>query len=460
MHIRLVIFVLLFLSLIPSAFAAESKVWQVFDFEVRAEVPRGLNPFDVDFGAIFTGPGSQKIRVPGFYKDQGTWCVRFSAPEAGNWSGITYSSHTWLSGVELSLTVSENDDPNRHGGIVVDPEHPEKFVYEDGTPYFALAFELDWLYALDYGNGEGIPRSEQILGHVKDNGFNQIVMNVYAWNAGWATDPEVPEKYHFEKPDYTIFGGTNEQSDFTTLNLDFFNHFDRIIHHMDKLGIAAHLMIYVWNKQVKWPDMHTLEDNRYFDYVIARYQAFSNIIWDVSKEALDYGRCDPPYINERIERIRKADAYKRLITVHDYFYCEQYPEKIDFISVQSWRSYLYMHMHDISERHAGMPVMNIEHGGYERAPWFSFHGNYNDPELCLWRNYLCIFAGVYSTYYWQDTSWDIVVWDPFDQGPDFEQPRFDYYKHLAGFFRKISVSGINARYALPVLQRLRAQQSG
>jgi len=42
--------------------------------------------------------------------------------------------------------------------------------------------------------------------------------------------------------------------------------------------------------------MHSAEDNRYFDYVIKRYQAFPNIIWDVSKEALDYGRCDIPYI--------------------------------------------------------------------------------------------------------------------------------------------------------------------
>ena len=48
---------------------------------------------------------------------------------------------------------------------------------------------------------------------------------------------------------------------------------------MDKYNIAAHLMIYVWNKKVNWPEAETTADNMYFDYVIKRYQAFENVIW-------------------------------------------------------------------------------------------------------------------------------------------------------------------------------------
>src|SRR5690606_11877931 len=108
----------------------------------------------------------------------------------------------------------------------------------------------------------------------------------------------------------------NDNPDFSKLNIEFFKHFDRVMNHLYEKGIVAHLMIYVWNKEVNWPAMYSKDDNRFFDYVIKRYQGYSNMIWDVSKEALDYGRCDIPYINERIERIRRADAYNRLITVH------------------------------------------------------------------------------------------------------------------------------------------------
>lgn len=55
-----------------------------------------------------------------------------------------------------------------------------------------------------------------------------------------------------------------------------------------------------------------------FDYLVKRYQAFPNLIWDISKEALAYGMDDMDYIVERIDRLRKLDGHKRLVTVHDY----------------------------------------------------------------------------------------------------------------------------------------------
>ena len=299
-----------------------------------------------------------------------------------------------------------------------------------------LAFEMDLLFALDYNNDSGLPRTEQLLSHVKENGFNHVVANIYAYDVGWEVAKNVPDKYFYGKPDYTAWGGTNDNPDFNSLNLHLFQHWDRILAHMQANGLDAHLMIYVWNKRVNWPEMHTQGDNLYFDYIIDRYQAFSNVIWDVSKEALDYDRADPPYIMERISRIRERDSFKRLITVHDYEFNSRYGDLVDFISIQSWRSDLYSLMLRGRAMHEDKPVVNIEHGGYEKGPYRTFVGNYTSPETCLVRTYECVFAGVYGSYYWQNTSWNIVVFDPFAEGHDFAPPRFDYYKHLAGFFRR------------------------
>ena len=146
------------------------------------------------------------------------------------------------------------------------------------------------------------------------------------------------DAFEYGSPRVFPFGGDNTKPDHATLNVEYFQRLDRVIDYLDEKGIAAHLMIYVWNKLVNWPEANSPEDNRYFDYVVKRYQAFPNMVWDISKEALGYGRDDVHYITDRIDRLRQLDAHKRLVTVHDYGYNRRFPKKVDFISVQLWSS--------------------------------------------------------------------------------------------------------------------------
>lgn len=426
-------------------FVVTAERWQVVDVIFKASLPTNQNPFDVTFGADFTS-GKENVKVYGFFNGDDKWVIRFSASSPGEWRFKTFASVQALSSLEGALTIVQNTRPNQNGAVRIDPRHPQAFVYEDGTPHFMLAFEADWLFALDYDNQNGTPKTDKLLEAVKSNGFTQVVMNVYAYDVGWKISNDVPPEYFYGRPAYSPFGGDNENPDFTTLNFTFFQHLDRVVSRLQNIGLEAHLMIYVWNKEVNWPPMYSSADNRYFDYIIARYQAFSNVIWDVSKEALDYGRCDIPYINERIERIRTRDAYKRLITVHDYEYNSRESNRVDFISIQSWRSNLYSLMLQARQTHASKPVVNIEHGGYEAGPYFSFRGNYESAETCLSRAYECVFAGVYGSYYWQDAAWNIVIHDPLNEKHKFDKPRFDYYRHLQGLFRKYPYNNFRPSY--------------
>jgi hypothetical protein len=405
------------------------------------------NPFELTFGATVVGPDSARLNVPGFYNGNGEYVLRLSFSKPGQYTYLTYASATYLTAKTGTVRVA--GEPVGNGAVRVDPQQPQRFRYQDGKPYFALAFEADWLFALDYGNAAGLPKTEQLVRDVKANGFNQIVTNVYAYSVSWAIAPDVPSQYNYNRPTYTPFGGTNDAPDYNTLNVSFFQHFDRVVELLNRQSIVAHVMIYVWNKNVRWPAMNTPADNRYFDYVVRRYQAYPNIIWDVSKEALDYGRCDIPYINERIARIRQLDAYGRLVTVHDYEYCGREPQRVDFISIQNWRSDLYSSTQAAVLKHPDRPVMNIEHGGYEIGPYKSFVGNYSSPEVCLIRNYLCLFAGAYSTYYWKNTAWNIAVYDALDPKHTFTKPRYDYYRHLQGLFSRYDFNTLN-----PVVQKL------
>ena len=406
--------------------------WDVIDISFEAKM-KNDNPFELLFGVRSISPNGIEKLIPGFYNGNNKYLLRLNPDSVGDWSFLTYSVSKELSGLSFKISVSETTDTIQHGPVSVSPAQPEKFEYADGKPYFLQAYELDWLFALDADNPNGIPKTQVLLDTISEYHFNQIIMNVYAYDVDWKKDQSLKKEYDYGSPDVYPFGGTNLKPDFSTLNTEFFRRLDRVVEYLQSKNIIAHLMIYVWNKNVNWPAMYSEADNRYFEYVIKRYQGYPNIIWDISKEALSYGRCDMNYVTDRIQRVRKLDAYKRLLTVHDYRYCEKYPDKVDFISIQYWGTDLYEKMLSIAEEHKDEPIFNIEHGGYEKGAYVVFNGDYTDPVSCLWRNYLCAFAGVYSTYYWQNTAWYVVIPDPMNL-PEDKRPRYNFYRYFIRFF--------------------------
>jgi hypothetical protein len=448
---RNITFLILFLTLTSPLFSnvrslsLKSKTphqlskWEVVDIPYKANVANIDKPFNIDFSAVFTGPANELLTIPGFYNGGGEWIIRVSLSIPGNWSYKTSSSVKELNNKTGRLTVSNIAKESMHGGIVVNPQNPQHFMYEDGKPFFLLAYECDWLYALDYHNTQGAPKTEHLLDLVANNGGNYIVMNLYTYDVSWPKDKKLKDfPQHEFGGSKTIFPflGNNDNPDFSALNPEYFKKFDRTMSLMNDRGLVSHLMIYVWNKLVKWPGMNTEADNMYFDYVVKRYQAFPNLVFDISKEALAYGRADDKYIIERIDRLRKLNTFKRLVTVHDYEFCKRNPEVVDFISMQSWSSTIYALTLETRNKYSDKPVFNIEHGGYEESPYTVWTGTYTNPEVCLRRNYHIVFGGGYSSYYWQGMAWNVIIYNPFEQDESFIKPKFEYYKHMQNFFSK------------------------
>lgn len=418
-----------------------ARQWDVID--IRFHVDQAPNdPTDVELTAIFKSESGQELRVPGFFNGQNDFVVRFTPPAKGQWEFVTRSPLRSLDGKFGTLRAEAARD-GRRGGVVVDPESPRRFRYENGDSYYPIAFESDWLFALDAENPADIPVTRKFVDQIADNGFNQVVMNVFAYDVNWKKDSRLPAKFEYGSPRVFPFGGDNTNPDHSALDIEYFKRLDRVIDYLDQRGIVAHLMIYVWNKNVNWPESNSETDNRYFDHVVKRYQAFPNLIWDISKEALGYGHNDVNYISDRIDRLRQHDPFHRLITVHDYGYCKRFTEKVDFISVQLWSSELFGVMRKVCSEMPGKPILNIEHGGYEKGPYVVFTGNYTSPEVCLERAYQCVFAGTFPTHYWQGAAWNVIV-------PDIEalalkdRPRLDYYRHMRTFVDKYQIDRLRA----------------
>ena len=414
--------------------------YEVGDLRIELDGDPPKDPFDVDLFATFSHPDGTRMKVPGFYNGGSQYVVRFTAPKPGMWNYRTSAlpnSNKHLTG---TLPVKPS---TRTGGIGLDPDNVRNFKYQNGDNYYPIAFECDWLFALDAENPDDIPVTRKFVDSLAENGFNQIVMNVFAYDVNWKKDDNLNDVHEYGHPKSFPFAGDNTDPDFSTLDVDYFKRLDRVIDYLDQKGIAAHLMIYVWNKKVNWPEANSAEDNRYFDYVVKRYQAYPNIVWDISKEALGYGHSDVTYISDRIDRLRKMDAYKRLVTVHDYGYCRKFPGKLDFISVQLWQSELYRLMRKVSQQFPKKPILNIEHGGYEKSPYVVFTGSYTSPEVCLERAYQCVFAGTYPTHYWQGAAWNVIIPD-IESLPAADRPQLQYYRHMRTLTNKYDLANLKS----------------
>jgi hypothetical protein len=126
--------------------ASEQQIprWQPEDlvFSAAALIE---NPFGVDFWAQVKCPDGSQRRLLGFYDGQGNWKIRVSPDVLGRWSLVTHSTLPALDNKEIAFTCVANSNPRVHGGLRVDEKHPHHFVYEDGTHYFPLGYECDWL---------------------------------------------------------------------------------------------------------------------------------------------------------------------------------------------------------------------------------------------------------------------------------------------------------------------------
>ncbi|MGQ9631600.1 MAG: apiosidase-like domain-containing protein [bacterium] len=395
----------------------EVPLWRPKDLEFKGMVSG--NPFEVDLFGRAVGPQGESIEIPGFYDGGETWKVRFSPVSVGSWKINTRSSNPSLDGRTVEVLCTDGD-PSVHGGLRVDPQHRHHFVYEDGTRYFLLGYECDWLWAL------GREALESFLDKLVGYGFNYVVLNLFAYDTLWRRGKT--EEMDFGPPDIYPWAGTNDAPDHRRFNLDFWKRYDFLIDSLLKRGIVAHIMIKVYNKFVNWPDPASPEDDLYFKYVISRYSAYPNVIWDFSKEA--FYEKDLDYKLGRFSLIRGLDPYKRPLTCHDDdlpYDTGSYNDVLDFRTDQQHSDWYEFVIRQRAQN--PWPILNAEFG-YEHGPGGPEDKTYRHaqpPEEVVRRAWEVYMAGGYGVYYYTYTAWDIIH-------PEDDPPGYKYFRNLRRFF--------------------------
>ena len=282
-----------------SAQAAESvERWGVY--ELSLEGPTNGNPFlDVRFAARFY-QGHGAIEATGFYDGDGIYRVRFMPQKLGSWEYETISSAPELNGKIGEFTVTKPSASN-HGPVRV--ANTFHFAYADGTPYKQVGTTCyAWTHQPD-------ALQEQTLKTLAASPFNKIRFCVFPKRYSWNTN----------EPQMNPFEGTPRNFDTARFNPKFFQHFERRVLDLQKLGIEADIILFHPYDEGHWgfDRLKALEDNRYVRYVVARLAAFRNVWWSLANEW--------DFMKEKTEQdfvrfgeiVSASDPYHHLLSIHN-----------------------------------------------------------------------------------------------------------------------------------------------
>ncbi len=254
--------------LVANAQAAMDSVeqWGLFDISLKG--PTNGNPFaEVRFGArFFQGEASRD--VAGFYDGDGTYRVRFMPEKQGVWRYTTSSSAAALNGKSDQFTVTK-PGANNHGPVRVrDTFH---FAYADGTPFRQLGTTC---YAW---NHQGDALEAQTLNTLAASPFNKIRFCVFPKRYEWNTN---------EPPLYPFEGTPPHTWDFSRFNPAFFQHLEKRVLDLQRLGIEADIILFHPYDGGHWgfDRMTAADDDRYLRYVVTRLAAFHNVWWSLANE--------------------------------------------------------------------------------------------------------------------------------------------------------------------------------
>lgn len=267
--------------------------------EISLKGPSTGNPYlDVQLGAHFRFR-NREVDAEGFYDGGGDYRIRFMPDEVGDWTYSTYSNLVSLSGKSGKFTATAATAGNR-GPVRV--RYTTHFGYEDGAPYVPVGTTAyAWIH-------QGDELEEQTLRTLKDSPFNKIRMCIFPKH--YAHNSNEPVYYPFPR---TAAG----ENDYSRFNPDFFQHLERRVMDLQKLGIEADLILFHPYDNWGYSKMPAEVDDRYLHYVVARLAAYRNVWWSMANE-YDFMKNKTMADWDRYFRIvSDSDPYGHLRSIHN-----------------------------------------------------------------------------------------------------------------------------------------------
>jgi len=363
-------------------FFQSAELVEAYDFvEVTLNVAKSeiSNPFtDVIVEGTFTRDGGEPMKVDGFCdsEDGSVFRIRFMPTQPGNYSySIKYRHGSCEAAHTGNFAVQDGE---RRGLVRVDPEHPWHFLWEgNGEHYFWNATTTYWLVGWD---DETIFKSIDRLAALKVNGVRAVIMGRVKDGSAWYENAFPTDDFTFllnpwqaQQPDDL----ENPEFDVTRFNTAHWQKYERLLLHAREKDMIVSVIFYVDGKR---PGVDPFgkehaggeDEQRYYRYAVARFAAFSNVMWDVTNEYRQFR--DDAWAKKMGAFIRQRDPYNHLMSVHGH---EDFRFRTsawaDFAMYQHWDEhggYDFMLKNRIEQAETGriIPQINEEYGYEDHYP--------------------------------------------------------------------------------------------
>ncbi len=261
------------LAFVPSfAQAVDVPKWSTYDINFASSTSYSngyaYGP-STPLSATFTGPGGITQTVSGFWNGGTNFDIRFTPTVEGSWSYTTSCSDGSLNGKTgtINATAANAGD---HGFLRVDPDYKNSFVWDDGTRYFMWGQTYYDLMQAALVNNNYKTSVDNSLSY----GLSKIRFEVYAC--------DIPVE-HNVYPDAQPYTGTSTSPNRNVLNLTYWQKLDEVVQYMDSKGMVADLIVTNPYRDGRVFGTDTQND-RFVNYVRARYAAYTNVTWCVTNE--------------------------------------------------------------------------------------------------------------------------------------------------------------------------------
>lgn len=381
------IFIIAFL---PTSSFAQQKTEQYNRFEVVLKYANPGNSFqDVKLSALFSGKDTSFI-VSGFYDGDDVFKIRFMPNQTGTWNYVTTSNKKGLNGKKGTFECAKATG-NNHGMVKVSNVY--NFKYADGKQYYPFGTTAySWVHM-----NEGL--QELTLQSLKNSGFNKVRMCVFPKNYDLIKDEPEFYPYLIKEIRKDVKGKEIKVWDFTRFNPAFFQHLEKRIDDLAKLGIEADLILFHPYDKGTWGfDAMPNEVNiQYIKYLTARLSSFRNVWWSIANEfdlVKSKTHADWDLLSKTVVA---SDPYRHLCSIHGTTatYYEYWKPEFTHTSIQDEAP-----VHDFGSaailRNAYYKPIIYDEVGYEgNLPqrW----GRYSGEEMVhlIWQG---VIAGTYVTH--------------------------------------------------------------
>jgi hypothetical protein len=395
----------LFLLLLSYNSYGQQKVEQWDRFEVTYSSSLNGNGFnDVSLSAKFSNKDTSFI-VQGFYDGDNIYKIRFMPQYEGIWNFVTSSNKPDLNKKKGAFECIKATG-NNHGMVKVSDIY--NFKYADGKQYYPFGTTA---YAWTH-MGQGL--QEMTLNSLKNSGFNKVRMCVFPKNYGLVK--EEPEIYPFliKSTSKDKDGKEIKIWDFDSFNPAFFQHLEKRIDDLNKLGIEADLILFHPYDGGRWGfDRMTNEINiKYLKYLTARLSSFRNVWWSMANEynfMMSKNNSDWDLLTKTVVA---SDPYRHLCSIHGStaVYYDYWKPEFTHVSVQDEGPVMNPGAAPIVRNIYRKPVIFDEVGYEGNLP--SRWGRYSGEEM-TYLVWMGIIGGTYvthgETYMYKDDT-DTIFW--------------------------------------------------